>query len=77
VDKLLEFLTDVADNWKTTVAGVALIAATIAFLADRITWDRYMEAIGVLAGLGFIAARGNKKSNGNGSNQPPASPKAS
>lgn len=53
---LLTWLTDLSDNWKVVVAGVALLGVTIAFLMGKLTSQQYMEVIATLAGLGFIAA---------------------
>jgi len=48
-------------HWKTTVAGVALIIMSSAFLLGRIQADAYMTSVGTLAALGLMAAKDGDK----------------
>jgi hypothetical protein len=46
-----------AANWKTVVAGLALIVIDIVFVEGRVTEQHATEIIAILAGLGLIASR--------------------
>jgi hypothetical protein len=44
-------------SWKTSAAGVALLAVTAVFLMGRITLNQFMAAVGMLAGGGFVLSK--------------------
>lgn len=48
-------------SWKTSVAGVAVLAVTAAFVMKQIDVQTYMAVVGVLAGGGFLAAKDGGK----------------
>jgi hypothetical protein len=50
-------LSYTAANWKTVVAGLALIVIDIVFVEGRVTEAHCTEIIAILAGLGLIASR--------------------
>lgn len=50
----------IVQHWKTTAAGVALLAVTAAFLLGRITLEAYMASVGALAALGFMVGGDGK-----------------
>jgi hypothetical protein len=53
----METLLKLSTNAKTTCAGVALIAISIAFLLGRLPTNDYLAAVGAIAGSGLVAAR--------------------
>ena len=54
-------MTAVIANWKTTAAGVALLAVTLSFLLGRVDLQQYLAAVGVLGGVGLVLAQDAKK----------------
>ena len=56
----MNLLTQIFRNWKTTAAGIGLIAITIVYLRHGVPLEQYLGALGMLGGGGFIAAQDGK-----------------
>lgn len=46
-----------ADNWKTSLAGIALIASGLAMILKVITMNEFLLAFTTITGGGFLAAQ--------------------
>lgn len=44
-------------SWKSTTAGVAILAVVAAFLLGRIDLHQFLAAFATLAGAGLVAAK--------------------
>lgn len=52
----MNLLTALFRNWKTTAAGIALLACTVMYLRGLVTLEQYLGAVGMLGGGGLIAS---------------------
>ena len=50
----------IMENWKTTCAGVALLAVTVMYFMGKVPTDGYMAAVATLGALGLMAAKDSK-----------------
>lgn len=57
-------MPDILKSWKTTLAGIALLGLTAAFLLGKITLDQFLVAFGVFTGAGIMAAKDADVSHG-------------
>jgi NAD dependent epimerase/dehydratase family enzyme len=58
----MNFLTQIFRNWKTTAAGIALLAITVMYLRSAVTLQDYLGAFAMLAaGGGFIVSQDGQK----------------
>lgn len=54
-------MKNILKNWKTTVAGIAILATTVATQQGYITVEMSAAINTILIGLGFVVAKdGNK-----------------
>jgi len=44
-------------NWKTTCAGIALLACAAVFVSGRMTTEQFLAIVSVLASGGFLLSK--------------------
>jgi hypothetical protein len=44
-------------NWKTSLAGLCLLFLVAALLIGRLSGDQFTVALGVISGIGLLAAK--------------------
>lgn len=54
-------MTAALANWKTTLAGIAVIALAIAFVAGRIPLNEFLGAFAILTGGGLALSKDAEK----------------
>jgi hypothetical protein len=57
-------LDAILKNWKTTVAGLAVIGLTVRFAMGGMSTDAFLSLLGVLAGGGFMLSGDGKAGDG-------------